>query len=900
MPTIASTEAGATGRYIDLGSPAAMDNIGAQTIIVYCKPASIPPSVFGYIYAKGTSGGYGPRVGINASGQLAFGAASSSGSSLNPSKFASSTLTASTWQHLQATWDGGLLASGIDLYVDAGSALANTPADGVTSVTSDAANNVFLMNRTGLGREFVGDLAYVAVWSGVLNSTQRANVRNNGPLSEPTGLKLLWANDQDYSTNAFTASARSTRVTGSTPTNTALGGADTAISASLSCVSTAVSALTTGISLACAAGANATVGASLQAGSALSASFGASCSASATLATGIALAASAGSTATVSASLGTPMALSGAYERSSFNPTGSSISGTGDSAIISIVPKVQESESGSFGTHWMEPSVDVSGVNGYRPTFRFLLYKTGADGLHAGTSAWYSTRRPMYSTDSGLTWTYFDTAVTLDTTNQWVEFRNSTAFASNTVRISRSRQITVHQVGDWVAAFAAAHSEFVPTASAVAFTPTGAVSGYAAQTFIADEFTAQTDSLSATIPVTPFYAGVINDTALMPLDGSAKRTALVSCGMHAGEDYAHWSFRGFMDYVMGSSTEAQALRRRYRILVYPMVNAPGRAGGGWRGSWTNGTGGADDTNRHYDNADGLDIVIKSKAAITTDLGSGAKDWAIDFHGTYFNSWEVICPYASAVETRFHSLQQTNSGKTIVNSISYNAGYMVSWLQDTMGVKFGTVMEHGDPVTYSDATIEAYGAAMVPTLATMAGEGAFDTFAANTSAKSTVTCSLTTGIPLSMAAGCQSTASAAFASAGAIAAQAKCQSSANCSLTTSVVLAAQAQCASVATAALLTSIRLSAAAACKSSVSAGLAINGSSVYPLPSQVLAGVLYGPTGADFTGTATGGSSPSAAEITASVMAALTATTIPVDMHKVKGQAITGTGSEVDPWGP
>lgn len=45
-------------------------------------------------------------------------------------------------------------------------------------------------------------------------------------------------------------------------------------------------------------------------------------------------------------------------------------------------------------------------------------------------------------------------------------------------------------------------------------------------------------------------------------------------------------------------------------------------------------------------------------------------------------------------------------------------------------------------------------------------------------------------------------------------------------------------------------------------------------------------------------GGSSPAA--IAAAVVAALQLVTIPVDMQKVKGQPINGTGSEVDPWGP
>ena len=43
-----------------------------------------------------------------------------------------------------------------------------------------------------------------------------------------------------------------------------------------------------------------------------------------------------------------------------------------------------------------------------------------------------------------------------------------------------------------------------------------------------------------------------------------------------------------------------------------------------------------------------------------------------------------------------------------------------------------------------------------------------------------------------------------------------------------------------------------------------------------------------------------PSASDIAAALLAALNSTTIPVDMIKVKGQAINGSGSEADPWGP
>ena len=41
-------------------------------------------------------------------------------------------------------------------------------------------------------------------------------------------------------------------------------------------------------------------------------------------------------------------------------------------------------------------------------------------------------------------------------------------------------------------------------------------------------------------------------------------------------------------------------------------------------------------------------------------------------------------------------------------------------------------------------------------------------------------------------------------------------------------------------------------------------------------------------------------ACSLAAAVIAALNATTIPVDLRKVKGQNIGGSGSSADPWSP
>lgn len=54
-------------------------------------------------------------------------------------------------------------------------------------------------------------------------------------------------------------------------------------------------------------------------------------------------------------------------------------------------------------------------------------------------------------------------------------------------------------------------------------------------------------------------------------------------------------------------------------------------------------------------------------------------------------------------------------------------------------------------------------------------------------------------------------------------------------------------------------------------SGSAAVAGALYWPLPAQVQLGITYGPTGADYTGTLTGGSGPSAADIAAAVRADL-----------------------------
>lgn len=683
MAVVTSTEAGGTGRYIRYDD-AALDDMGAQTIIVYAKPSGSGGGGFGYFYGKTPTGAVGgPRLFMDHNGgtpRLTFGAASDGGTGLPTASTTAAGSYPSTWTYYTLTWDGTNAASGIVLYVNNTDTTDGSSRTDGGVIDSDAANPVFLMNRFGLGREVIGDVAWIAVWDRVLNSTERATVTNgtNGPLDVPTNLVLLFANDADLSANAFTYASRSTRVTGATPTNTALGGATAAqleFSGNVTVTKT-----------------------------------------DASLTTAKPLASSVNVTVTkTTATLTTPFVIDDNYERSSVNVSSSTVVGEGDSAVITLVPRMQESEVVGE-SRWIEPSARITGVNGFRPTFKFSNY-TGTPGanLYHGET-WQSGRRPRYSYD-GITWTAFDTDVTVGASD--ITFQNSTAFTGNVVYISRSRQYSVESTGDWLASLSS--SVFVPAASAVAFTPV-TTTGFAAQTFIAKDYSSQTDELSRTIPATPLYAAEINDTTLTPRAGGSKRVAVITGGAHAGEDHGDAVMRAVVEALLGSSTAAQSLRREFRILVYPLINAPGRAGGGWRGSFTNNGSGDDDANRHFsdsspDENTPIQIVGKPRAAITTDLAAATPAWSIDFHGTYANTWSTFVDAGTPSTGTFNTRLASVSGYSIPDEGDSHAGFISEYFRG-LGALPAITHEAGEPTPTTDGEITTHAGYILTALESM--------------------------------------------------------------------------------------------------------------------------------------------------------------------------------------
>jgi len=208
----------------------------------------------------------------------------------------------------------------------------------------------------------------------------------------------------------------------------------------------------------------------------------------------------------------------------------------------------------------------------------------------------------------------------------------------------------------------------------------------------------------------------------MPPSGQ-KNLAVVIAGVHAGEDHGHIAMRRFIEYLLGVSADAQALRRYYRILIYPMLNAPGNEGGGWRGSFTQGVSGYDDANRHFNSlTTTLEIVDKPRAALATDINGETPDWMLDWHGMYMANWGLHADSGNTNQAELRSRLASNSGFSVIDSGDTVVGFTTRYFQDSLGATLTATMEHGDATAVTDANLSTWGQATVESLASMRADG----------------------------------------------------------------------------------------------------------------------------------------------------------------------------------
>jgi hypothetical protein len=552
---ISSTDLGAATRFIELAG-SILNDMPAYTVLTYHRPtAGGGENGSGVFMSKTpTSSLIGPRFACSHNSNaprytMGIGSGVSSGT---PNAVSSnSTVTYGSWQHAASIYRGGILGTSNELYRGIGVDLTETSyssrPDGSGSVISDAADPMYLMNRLGLDRAFVGDIAYVAVWRRALTARELLFAQNGGPLNVRSDLVFVYANGQIYDPNGtgVTIATRSTRVTGALPTNTALGGG---------------------------------------------------------------------------------ILVDEEFERSSVNVYQSGVIGEDDSAIVEIWPRMQNNETVLNSPRWLVPVARITGVNGKRPTFRFMSYGSGANGYwqHPFDAA----HRPRFAYTSDLTtWFVMTDDFAINASN--ITFRYGTAFTEDSIIVAAHPIYTCQMYADWVASITAANPDKIKNV------PSN-ISG-----FVSGTFAPQTDEMGRTIPSQDFYAFKISDDAMSPPAGQRKRAMVLVNGVHAGEDMARYAFKAAVEFLLTEdAAEADLLRSNFEIYCYGLVNAPGIAGGGFRGGFVTDGDGKNDANRNFNNpTTTLEIVTLPRAAMLMDLPA-VKHVAIDWHQQWSADYEM--------------------------------------------------------------------------------------------------------------------------------------------------------------------------------------------------------------------------------------------------------------------
>lgn len=791
MATITQTEAGATGRFISFGTAPVTNLFNTATggtVIAYVKPAA--QSVLGYLAAKGDSTGAGMRLGVNTAGQVFFSPYAAGG--INPTKTTAGGVTNGVWQHWQATatGNGDITYNGLAIYVDAGADSSANIASGSGGISSDAGNALYHLNRVGLGREFVGEVAYIAFWNRVLSSTERATVRATGPLDVPSGLVYCYANGIDNGPSAYTLSSRSTFVAGSTPPNTALGGSTAAaLAGAASATATITGGLTTGIPLAVNAVATATVTGDLTAGSLLAGGAFAVATASAGLTTSISVQAAASATASATGSLGVPLAIASPADRGTLDLPNCSITPNGLTPQINLKNRYigDANTTGArftFGT--------LTGVNGMTP-----VIKVDRSNMEINASAKF-----LWST-TGLkgSWTAF---ANFTSDASFFTISHNAAFTSDTIYFASNNPWPVGYTLPWINSLVA--SGFVSPA------PSGAGS------YQFETRSATTDGATAgvgnVIAAQPLYAFKISSGAGNAPDGLPKRSIVLLAGTHAAEDVGNYALEGAVAFLTSADAQAVIARNWCNFYVYPLTATAGRAGGGQRNDFEN-TLKTTDVNREWPNAN-LETVVKHKTAIQTDAGSTLA-LLLDFHGTHLSNEGAYDWYNGLNQTTWTNAVRTYLAGLEIRS-NGTAGLASKWGVDSKSARHGVSPEypyHNDEVM---ATLLAYGEKHMRAIAHLADAGEFVGLTGNPTAQATGTAALSTGIQLAVTASVVSEATGALAAGAVLQASAQAIASSSGQVTTQIVVTASALAQAVSSALLSSGIIMTAASVSQAAAS----------------------------------------------------------------------------------
>jgi hypothetical protein len=158
---------------------ASINDLAALTVSVWVKPEVLNLGTF---ISKGdnSSGGHGWSLGTDAlNGRIKFSVMGYTGTDLS-APTVNNALTAGTWNHVVATWDGGSATSGVHIYVNGVEVALLGPSAGGTGPQTDAGSPIQIGANTGGGGNgyFSGQIDEVRVYNRVLSARDVSTLYN--------------------------------------------------------------------------------------------------------------------------------------------------------------------------------------------------------------------------------------------------------------------------------------------------------------------------------------------------------------------------------------------------------------------------------------------------------------------------------------------------------------------------------------------------------------------------------------------------------------------------------------------------------------------------------------------------------------------------------------------------
>lgn len=382
------------------------------------------------------------------------------------------------------------------------------------------------------------------------------------------------------------------------------------------------------------------------------------------------------------------MTMTGDFDAGNTNPASSSVTNAGAAEPdVYITPRQQTTEG---TTAWKQFAVKLTGALNKRPSFIVDI----SSRMNGGTGG---DNRPWYSYDLE-TWFRPSVTTNVNASNE-LTWQWGSAFTQDTVYIGYQPIYQLAQskkLIDWAFANYPDVVHRIPSVGDDSDYAAGTVSG-------------QTDDLSRSLSSQPIRGFGIWNSTEYPDDGLPKRTVVITGGIHAGEHVGDWIMDACVRWLVSStSTEAQAIRKNFQILVYPNVNPVGRYGGHFRGQWDANypqTG----TNRDWNNLN-LESSQVLDGIFNTDLAGRAFVAYYEFHSWTSTTGVYFSMGVSSAPTNAKSLFDTvMTGIGISDHREETAdGHLRRYLMEQHGTSHTYALEVVERETYDQADLTQKG------------------------------------------------------------------------------------------------------------------------------------------------------------------------------------------------